>query len=237
VCWAHVVEIDVTDEASVNKGVEEALKVADIDVLINNAGIGSIGLQESHTIEDFKKIFDVNVFGVQRMNRAILPHFRKKKSGLLIHISSVLGRFSLPFWGPYCSSKFSLEALVEGYRAELAGFGMEFAVVEPSAFPTDIFSKLLGASDTECNQSYGEFANAPRESLEGLVQIFDGADAPDLQKVADAVLDLIATPKGQRKFRTVVDAMGIGDPIEDINEVVEKSILEINRRLTMEDAA
>ena len=109
---AKIVEIDVTDETSVNTGVAKAGELTgDLDVVINNAGVGVMGIQETFTIEDWKKVFDVNLFGVQRVNRAILPHFREHGSGLIVHISSVLGRTVVPFFGPYNASKWALEAL------------------------------------------------------------------------------------------------------------------------------
>lgn len=78
---AHIVEIDITDEGSVNNGVREAAeKLGGIDVVINNAGIGVLGIQENFTTADFQKVFDVNVFGAQRVNRAVLPHMREKQS-------------------------------------------------------------------------------------------------------------------------------------------------------------
>lgn len=90
VLGAHIVSIDVTDDASVNAGVTQAQeRLGGLDIVINNAGVGVIGLQEQFTTEDFKRLFDINVFGVQRVNRAILPHFRKQGAGLLIHISSL----------------------------------------------------------------------------------------------------------------------------------------------------
>lgn len=118
---AKTVEIDVTHDSSVNKGMSEAIELLNgIDVVVNNAGVGVLGLQETFTAEDWKKLFEVNVFGVQRVNRSVLPHMREKRSGLLIHISSLLGRVVMPFYGPYNSSKFALEALADNYRVELS---------------------------------------------------------------------------------------------------------------------
>ncbi|MEM7106560.1 MAG: SDR family oxidoreductase [Bacteroidota bacterium] len=134
---AKIVSIDVTDEDSVNAGVNEAIQLlGGLDVVINNAGVGVLGIQEQFTIEDFKRLFDINVFGVQRVNRAVLPHFRSQGSGLLVHISSLLGRIAFPFYGPYNASKWALEALAENYRVELSGFGVDSCIVEPGGYPT-----------------------------------------------------------------------------------------------------
>ncbi|MFN0064284.1 MAG: SDR family NAD(P)-dependent oxidoreductase [Myxococcaceae bacterium] len=107
---AHVVEMDVTQDASVETGVTAALsRLGNVDVVINNAGVGVLGFQESFTADDWRQIFEVNVFGVQRVSRMILPHFKERKQGLFINISSLLGRMVVPFYGPYSASKFALE--------------------------------------------------------------------------------------------------------------------------------
>ncbi|PCI36441.1 MAG: short-chain dehydrogenase, partial [Elusimicrobia bacterium] len=161
---ATVIDLDVADDGSVALGVQDAIDaLGGIDVVINNAGVSMIGLQETFTIDDWKKVFEINVFGVQRVNRAVLPLLREQGSGLLIHISSVVGRVNLPFFGPYTASKWALEALVEGYRAELPGFGIESILVEPGGFPTEIFDKMSTPSDKKRVRDYGKFANAPKK--------------------------------------------------------------------------
>ena len=121
----HVVELDVTSDESVDQGVSDAIAKANgLDVVVNNAGVGVVGLQETFTPDDWQRLFDINVFGVQRVNRAVLPHLREKNAGLLVHVSSLLGRMTLPFYGPYNASKWAVEALAENYRTELSGFGI-----------------------------------------------------------------------------------------------------------------
>lgn len=220
---AHVVEIDVTDETSVTQGIATAIKVADgLDVVINNAGIGVLGIQENFTPEDWQTLFNINVFGVQRVNRAILPHFRAENAGLLIHISSLLGRIALPFYGPYNASKWALEAMAENYRAELSGFGVDVCIVEPGGYPTSFMENLMKPSDTSRNVSYGNFAQAPMALFDGFEQALANNPAQNPQNVADAIVGLVDTPAGQRKFRTVVDKMGMGDAIEGYNNQLEQ---------------
>jgi NAD(P)-dependent dehydrogenase (short-subunit alcohol dehydrogenase family) len=233
---AHVVEIDVTDDKSVEKGVEQALQlVGHIDVVVNNAGVGVSGLQEAFTIEDWKELFDLNVFGVQRMNRAVLPHMRERGSGLLVHVSSLLGRFVLPFFGPYNASKFALEALADNYRVELSGFGIESVIVEPGGFGTDFGSRLMKASDHGRSDSYGEFAKGPDQQMEAFARNFEGDNAPNPQMVADAILDVINAPEGKRPFRTVVDGLGMGGHIEKYNESAHQTISSIYSAFGMKD--
>lgn len=220
---AQVVEIDVTSDTSVHEGVEGAVKMAGgLDVVVNNAGVGVIGLQEAFTPEDWKKLFDINVFGVQRVNRAVLPHMRSKKSGLLVHISSLLGRMTIPFYGPYNASKWALEALAENYRSELSGFGIDSCIVEPGGYPTTFMDNLVKPSDTSRNSGYGNFAQAPMELFTNFEKALAANPAQNPQNVADTVAALIDTPAGQRPFRTVVDKMGMGEPIKGYNDHLEQ---------------
>ncbi len=216
---AHVVEIDVTDEQSVNDGVAGVISaLGGIDVVVNNAGLGVLGMQEFFTVADFQKLFDVNVFGVQRINRAVLPQMRSAGSGLLIHVTSILGRITFPFYGPYNASKWALEAMAENYRTELSGFGVDSCVVEPGGYPTNFFGSLLQPSDKSREDSYGDFMQVPQQSFEGFEQALAANPAQNPQDVADAILGLIQTPAGERPFRTVVDKMGMGDPIVGYNQ-------------------
>ena len=220
---ANVVAIDVTDEDSVNRGIATLIdKVEGVDVVVNNAGVGVLGLQETFTAEDWQKLFDINVFGVQRINRAVLPHMRQKQSGLLIHISSLLGRMTLPFYGPYNASKWALEALAENYRTELSGMGIDSCLVEPGGYPTTFMDNLVKPGDPTRDLGYGELAQAPQGLLTSFEKALAENPEQNPQNVADAVADLIDTPAGKRKFRTVVDRMGMGDHIEGYNEQLEQ---------------
>ena len=188
-----------------------------MDVVINNAGIGVLGIQEQFTIEDFKRLFDVNVFGVQRVNRAALPHLRGQGSGLLVHISSLLGRIAFPFYGPYNASKWALEALAENYRVELSGFGVDSCIVEPGGYPTGFMHGLMAPSDSSQDESYGAMVDAPRQAFENFEGALASNPSQNPQNVADAIAKLIHTPAGQRPMRTVVDNMGMGAHIEPYN--------------------
>jgi len=225
---AHVVEIDVTNDSSVVEGTKNAIeKAGGIDVLVNNAGIGAFGIQETFTDEDWKKLFDVNVFGVQRMNRAVLPSMRENKSGLLIHVSSLIGRMVLPFWGAYSASKWALEAMAETYRVELSKYGIDSCIIEPGAYPTTFFEGLMGASDLSRNNSYGNFPQEAKEFFAGFSNALNSNTEQNAQNVADAISILINTPAGQRKFRTVVDKMGMGEHIEGYNNQHKQFTSEI----------
>jgi len=216
---ASIVEIDVTSTDSVNQGVQAAIdQLGGLDVVINNAGIGVIGLQEQFTPEDWQRLFDINVFGVQRMNRAALPYLRNQGSGLLVQVSSILGRMSLPFYGPYNASKWAVEALAENYRTELSGFGVDSVIIEPGGYATSFMDSLMKPSDHSRDESIGEFVHAPHVLFENFEGALASNPAQNPQDVADAIASVIETPAGQRPFRTVVDKMGMGDHIVPYNE-------------------
>ena len=222
---AHVVEIDVTDEASVLSGVAAAeAALGQIDVLINNAGVGAHGIQENFNTDDFQRLFDINLFGVQRMIRATAPAMRARGTGLILNISSLLGRVVLPFYGPYNASKWALEAMTENYRIELSGFGVDVALVEPGGFPTAFMGNLIHPSQPDRNDGYGLMADAPTAALEGFEEFLKANPQQDPQLVSDAVLSVVNTPAGSRPFRTTVDTIGMGALVDPMNDQLSDAI-------------
>jgi NAD(P)-dependent dehydrogenase (short-subunit alcohol dehydrogenase family) len=216
---AIVIELDVTNDSSVTNGVNTAIeKLGGLDVLMNNAGIGSSGMLEFFTIADFQKLYEVNVFGVQRMNRAVVPFFRKQQSGLIVYTSSLLGRITLPFYGLYQSSKWALEALAENYRAELSTFGIENCIIEPGGFPTTFAENLMSPSDASQTDAYGDFMHAPKKMGENFHAVLMNNPQQDPQRVADAFAELISKPVGEKPFRTTVDFIGMGNHVAKYNE-------------------
>jgi NAD(P)-dependent dehydrogenase (short-subunit alcohol dehydrogenase family) len=220
---ATIIELDVTNDQGVTNGVNDAIaKLGGLDVLMNNAGIGSAGMIEHFTMADFQKVYEVNVFGVQRMNRAVAPFFRKQQKGLIVYTSSLLGRITLPFYGLYQSSKWALEALAENYRVELSGFGIENCIIEPGGYPTTFAENLLFPSDASQNESYGDFMQAPQQMGESFGNVLANNPQQDPQRVADAFAELIEKPYGEKPFRTTVDFIGMGDHVQKYNEHLDQ---------------
>lgn len=218
----HLLELDVTRDDSVNEAIQYALDLeGKIDVAINNAGVGVSGFAEAVTPEQFQKQFEVNVFGAQRVNRAVLPSMRARGSGLLVHISSVMGRIVLPFAAPYTASKFALEGLAESYRYELLGTGVDCVIVEPGGFPTSFFANMIAAGDKDRIESYGDLRDTPEKMWSGVGQMLQSDEAPDPRLVAEAVLNLVETPAGKRPLRTVVDPMMGGEAPSAINQLTD----------------
>ncbi len=129
--------MDVTDDASMSAGVNRILEeTGRIDVLVNNAGYGSYGAIEDVPIDEARRQFEVNVFGLARLTQLVSPHMRAQGSGTIINISSIGGRLTTPLGGWYHATKYAVEALSDALRIELAPFGIDVVVVEPGAIRT-----------------------------------------------------------------------------------------------------
>lgn len=230
----HVLEMDVADEASVNSTIDKVVKEhGKIDVLVNNAGLMPIGVTEAYTTADVERLFAVNVFGTIRTNRAVLPHMRTAGSGLLIQVTSLMGRFTIPFFGVYAASKFALEALAETYRYELASFGVDSVIVEPGPFPSNLISSSPQPSDTGVLASYGDVAAIPGQIKANAETSHDPANPPRPQLVADAIATLIDATE-RRPLRTVVMPEGLDYGVGQINEAVAPIQNGILRSMGME---
>ena len=219
----EVVDLDVTDEGLVESAVESVIERAGhIDVLVNNAGIASMGLLEAYSIEEVRRLFEVLAFAPLRLSRAVLPAMRERRSGLIIHISSTAGRLYLPFMGAYSAAKFALEALGEALSYELAPFNIDSVMIEPGAYPTNIMSDVKMPDDGGRLAGYGDIVEKPGELFSAVGSALGAPDAPDPQEVALAVKKLVDTPQGQRPLRTVVGSVAVAG-IEEINRTSESS--------------
>ena len=221
-----VVELDVSDDASVEAGIETVLAEAGtIDVLVNNAGIGSAGVTEAFTAEQAKVIFDTNVIGLLRVTAAVLPSMRQKRDGLIINIGSILGRVTFPFFGIYGATKFAVEALTDSLRYEVSQLGVEVVAVQPSGYPTNFFAGSQTPARTEVADSYGEVSRIPDAMIASLASTFEGEGAPNPHEVAEAIAELVGQAKGSRAVRTVVGApFGSDKANEDVAPVQAKVV-------------
>lgn len=134
-----IIKLDVTLSTSINECVSELIsKTGQIDVLVNNAGVGITGPLEEIPMEEMKRNFETNLFGPINMINAVLPYMRKQKSGQILNITSIAGYMGLPFRGIYSASKGALELITESYRMELKLFGITMSNVAPGDFATNI---------------------------------------------------------------------------------------------------
>lgn len=135
----QMLQMDVTDRSSIDSTIDIILaKHERIDVLVNNAGISLVGAIEDTSEEEAKHIIDTNFWGVFRTCQAVLPQMREQNDGLIINISSVLGRFAIPYQSLYVASKFAIEGLTESLRMEMKSFNIKACLIEPGDFRTEI---------------------------------------------------------------------------------------------------
>src|SRR5262249_39584952 len=155
-------DVDVRDDASVDAGVKNILAEAgEIDVLVNNAGIGSAGGTETFTTEQAKAIFDTNRIRLPRVTRPVPPPLRPQHHGPVINIGSIFGRVTFPFLGIYGASKFAVEALTDSLRYEVSQLGIDVVEVQPSTYPTNFLANIQTPARTEVTKSYGVVGRIP----------------------------------------------------------------------------
>jgi NADP-dependent 3-hydroxy acid dehydrogenase YdfG len=143
-------QMDITNTESINSAVKFVVeKEKRIDVLINNAGLGMAGALEDSSKEEIQNIFNTNVVGTLEVAKAILPQMRLQKSGLIINVSSIMGRLSLPFRGIYSASKFAIEAISETLSMEVRQFGVKVVCLEPGDFNTEINTNRVVAQNSK----------------------------------------------------------------------------------------
>jgi NAD(P)-dependent dehydrogenase (short-subunit alcohol dehydrogenase family) len=195
------VELDVTDQVSVDAAAAAILAAGPLDVLINNAGNSYMGILESYTPEAAEAQFATNVFGPLRVNRAFLPAMRERRRGLIVYVSSVVGRTTLPFTGIYAASKWALEALAETASYELRPFGIDVAIVEPAAYPTSIGSTGIGPDDPARIAGYAELVPLAQSLRSKFVASMEGREA---REVGDAILRIANLPAGERPLRMLL---------------------------------
>jgi len=208
------VELDVQDEVSIAAAVEQIVaEHGRIDVLVQNAGHMVFGPAEAFTPDQLGQLYDVNVLGTQRVNRAVLPHMRKAGSGLLVWVSSssVAGGVP-PLLGPYFAAKAGMDALAVCYAKELAPLGIETSIIVPGAFTsgTNHFSNAGRPADDAIAAAYADawpesFADRMQKALDGTVP-----EDADPNAVGRAVVDVVAAPHGKRPLRVHVDPASDG---------------------------
>jgi len=213
-----IVEMDVTDDASVRTGFEQVLAEGPVDVLINNAGIMYIGMTEAYAVGQARAQMDTNYFGAIRCMQAVLPGMRAAGTGLIINTSSLAGRVSVPFFGTYCATKHALEAYSQSLRYEVAPFGIDVALVEPGPFGTNLLAGSEPPAREDVLTAYGELGGVPSAMISGFAEMLKGEDAPDPQLVVDAYLELADAPTGKRPVRTVV---GITWGVDEMNALTQ----------------
>lgn len=233
----RTVELDVQSANSCDAAIAQIVERENkLDIVVHNAGHMVFGPAEAFSPEQFAQLYDINVLGTQRVNRAALPHLRRQRKGLLVWVSSSSARGGTPpYVAPYFAAKAALDSLAISYSGELARWGVETSIVVPGSF-TKGTKHYAHAGAPEDKARTDEYANGPYKGLpdvimKGMVAL-EPVDA-DANAVAIAIVDIIGLPHGKRPLRVHVDPSK--DGCEVVNGVADRVRAELLRRVGLDD--
>ena len=233
----QTIELDVTSEESADAAMSSIMKEQGrLDVVVHNAGHMAYGPAEAFTPQQFRELYDINVLGTQRVNRAALPQLRKQGRGLLIWVGSTSTRGGTPpYLAPYFAAKAAMDSLAVSYAGELSRWGIETSIVVPGAFTsgTNHFANAGKPVDTKriAAYEYGPykgFGEATSKALSATVP-----PEADVSEVARAIVRVVGLPFGQRPFRVYVDPAQDGGEV--VGVVADRIRAEFLRRIGLED--
>ncbi|MEV7991260.1 SDR family NAD(P)-dependent oxidoreductase [Streptomyces sp. NPDC086077] len=228
----RVVELDVQSEASAEAAVATVIGEAGrLDTVVHNAGHLYVGYVEAFTPEDIHRLLDINMVGIQRVNRAALPHMRSRRSGTLLYVGSTTSVVVPPFMGPYVASKSAADALAQVTAYEVSQFGIETTIVMPGPFTqgTEHFPNAGRTDDAVRADAYAPLDAMVARNEAATEALFPpGVDAHP-RAVAEEITRVLALPAGTRPFRTVVDFSQAG--VEEVNEVLRRAQEQFVTRL------
>ncbi|MFC5006788.1 SDR family oxidoreductase [Dactylosporangium cerinum] len=232
----RTVELDVASQASADAAIATVLgEQGSIDVIVHNAGHMVTGPTEAFTPEELAAVYDTNVLGTQRVNRAVLPHLREQRHGLLVWVGSSSTRGGTPpYLAPYFAAKAGMDALAVSYAAELARFGIETSIVVPGSFTsgTNHFANGGHPADTDTVTAYEKHYAGLMEQVGQRLAALAPADA-DVSMVADAIVAVVDAPAGTRPFRVHIDPANDGSA--EVSEVADRIRVDFLRRIGLAD--
>jgi NAD(P)-dependent dehydrogenase (short-subunit alcohol dehydrogenase family) len=183
------VPLDVTRQDQIDAAVAAALeRFGRIDVLVNNAGHGSVGAIEEVAMDDLRGLMEIMFFGAFAVTQAVLPHMREQGSGTIVQLSSMGGQVSPPGFGAYCSAKWALEAMSTALAAEVAPMGIRVLIVEPGAFRTE-----FGGSRLQRSREIPAYRETVGPNRDYITQV-DGTQPGDPRKAAAAIVEMVGAP-------------------------------------------
>ncbi|MEU9059803.1 SDR family oxidoreductase [Streptomyces sp. NPDC048430] len=231
----HAVELDVTSQDSADAAVDRILaEHGRLDAVVHNAGHMVLGAAEAFTADQLAHLYDVNVLGTQRVNRAALPKLREQGSGLLVWIGSSSTRGGCPpFLAPYFAAKAAMDALAVSYAAEVLPFGIDTAIVVPGAFTagTNHFANAGAPADVDCAEAYDQRHRPLTDDLGKRLAALIPPDA-DVTEVAEAVARLVAMPPGTRPLRIHIDPSRDGSEV--VSAVADRARADFFRRIGLD---
>jgi NAD(P)-dependent dehydrogenase (short-subunit alcohol dehydrogenase family) len=198
----HAVALDVTRADQIDAAVAAAVeRFGAVDVLVNNAGHGSVGAIEEVDLGDLRALMETMFFGPFALAQAVLPQMRERGSGAIVQISSMGGQLSPPGFGAYCSAKFALEAASESLAAEVEPFGVRVLIVEPGSFRTGFGGGRMHRSRD--SGIYADTAGRNRAFIDGI----DGTQAGDPRRAAAAIVSALDAPDAPLRLALGGDAV------------------------------
>jgi NAD(P)-dependent dehydrogenase (short-subunit alcohol dehydrogenase family) len=197
-----VVRIDVTEEASIAPALDQAFRTfGGIDVLVNNAGYGAYGLIEATALKDIRKEFETNVIGMLAMAKAVIPHFRARRRGTIINLSSVGGKVAMPLGSLYHGSKFAVEGATEALQYEMAAIGVSVKLIEPGNTRSDFAGRSLQFNNDDRLVEYGEIVPRTMAAFEKFQQ-----QAGDTASVAQTIYRAATDGEPELRYPSGKDA-------------------------------
>ena len=198
-----VVRLDITDKEEISKAIDTALQTfGRVDVLVNNAGFGTLGAVEEISDDKVRYQFEVNCFGTLNLTKAMLPHFRQKKSGHILNVSSVGGFTSFPGTGIYSATKFAIEGYSEALAKEIVPLGIKLTLVEPGAFRTEFAGDSLATPDEQIDD-YEETAH----KFVKMQSEMNGEQPGDPDKAARAMIKVVESDNPPMRLVLGEDAL------------------------------
>lgn len=200
-----VAPLDVLDPESIQKTVNDGIdRFGKIDVLVNNAGYGAYGPLEVFDRENIIRQFNTNVIGLLDVIKAVLPHFRGNKDGVIVNVSSMGGKFAFPFGSLYHGTKFAVEGISESLNFEVASFGVKVKVIEPGATATDFAGRSFDFKNDENIQEYQPLMN----TLMKLIAEIGGNSVPP-SVVAEKIFEAATDGTDQLRYPATPDAVAL----------------------------
>lgn len=192
-----VLPLDVTEPASIRAAVVQGLAIyGGIDVVVNNAGYGLVGPFEWMSDSQIRRQFETNVFGLMNVTREVLPHFRQRKSGVLINVASMGGRITFPLYSAYHATKWAVEGFTESLQFELAPFGIRVRLVEPGPIKTDFYHRSLDVVSAPGDE--GGYSSFVDRAMPGLGRA--GETAPGPEVVAEAIYEAAVDESSRLRY-------------------------------------
>jgi NAD(P)-dependent dehydrogenase (short-subunit alcohol dehydrogenase family) len=233
----NAVPMDVTDDRLFRAAVDRIIaERGHLDVVVHNAGHMVLGPTEAFTVEQLASVYDVNTLSTRRLNRAALPHMRKRRDGLLIWVGSSSSRGGTPpYLGPYFAAKAAEDALAVSYAAAVARFGIDTTIVVPGAFTTGTnhYRDAGHPADEATAAAYDELYAGLMEELPARQADITPAGDSDPGEVARQILRVVNRPKGQRPFRVHIDP--VHDGAEEIFAIGDRVREWYFQRLGLDD--